>query len=117
MSNQQLIVVYNAGSGLFNAFSDFAHKVLSPSTYQCSLCALTFGNFSMKQEWKLFIETLPVKTVFLHKDEFLNQYKIGTEFPAIFMEENGSVKSLLTKDKIEQCKTLQQLKDIISSKL
>lgn len=117
MSNQQLIFVYNAGSGLFNGFSDFAHKVLSPSTYQCSLCALTFGNFSMKQEWKLFIETLTVKTVFLHKDEFLNQYKIDTDFPAAFMVENGTVNSFLSKDQIEECKTLQQLKDIISSKL
>ncbi len=117
MSKQQLIFVYNVGSDLFSTVTDFAHKILSPSTYQCHLCELTYGNFAMKQEWKEFIDTLPVKTIFLHKDDFLKQYKIDSGFPAVFIDENGTIKSFLTEEKIEQCKTLQQLKKIISSKL
>ncbi|MGI8952546.1 MAG: hypothetical protein ACR2FN_13295 [Chitinophagaceae bacterium] len=49
-----LIFVYNADADLFSTLTDFAHKILSPSTYQCKLCALTYGNISMKQEWKFF---------------------------------------------------------------
>ena len=71
----QLLFVYNASSNLFSTVTDFAHKILSPSTYQCRLCALTYGNFSIKQEWKSFIESLPVKAVFLYKDEFEKEFK------------------------------------------
>ena len=76
MKEQELIFVYNANSDLFSTVTDFAHKLLSPSTYNCNLCALTYGNFTIKQEWKSFIEELAIKTVFLHKDEFEKQYKI-----------------------------------------
>jgi hypothetical protein len=62
---QQLIFVYNANSDLFSTITDFAHKILSPSTYDCHLCALTYGNFSEKKEWKAFIENFPVNAIFL----------------------------------------------------
>ena len=47
-----LIFVYNANAGLFNMMSDYAHKIISPETYECNLCALTYGNLGMKQKWK-----------------------------------------------------------------
>ncbi|MBA3647638.1 MAG: hypothetical protein H0W62_03650 [Chitinophagales bacterium] len=72
---EQLIFVYNVNSDLFSTVTDFVHKILSPSTYQCKLCALTYGNFSLKQEWKAFIESLLIETVFLCKDEFGNSIK------------------------------------------
>jgi len=37
-----LIFVYNANGGLVNSWLDTAHKIVSPSTYSCSLCAITF---------------------------------------------------------------------------
>ena len=94
MSEQQLIFVYNSDSGLFNSITDFAHKVLSPSSYECQLCALTSGNFSMKQEWKSCLETFPIKTVFLHKSEFVQEYKMKTDFPAVFIKVNDTIKLL-----------------------
>jgi len=113
MSKQQLIFVYNADSGLFNALSDFAHKILSPSSYQCQLCALTHGNFSMKQDWKSFIESLPIETVFLYKDKFVQQYKMNTAFPAVFIKTDDTIIPIVTKVEIETCQSLQQLKDLI----
>ena len=114
MTKQQLIFVYNADSGLFNSVTDFAHKIISPSTYQCQLCALTNGNFSMKQDWKSFIESLPIKTVFLYKDEFVQQYKMNTAFPAVFIKSDDSTIILIvTKEEIETCQSLQQLKNLI----
>jgi hypothetical protein len=116
---QQLIFVYNANSGLFNSLTDFAHKIISPSSYQCQLCALTYGNFSMKQEWKTFLESFPVTTttIFLHKDEFVQQYKINTDFPAVFIKPNDTIKPFVTKHEIETCQSLQQLKDLILLKI
>ncbi len=54
MNKQLLIFVYNANSDLFSTVTDFAHKILSPSTYQCQLCALTYGNFSKKAGMEIF---------------------------------------------------------------
>ena len=114
---EQLIFVYNANSDLFGTVTDFAHKILSPSTYQCRLCALTYGNFSMKQEWKSFVESLPIKTVFLHKDEFEKQYKIQTALPAVYVATNATIKEMITKHEIDSCKNLEQLKNLVTQKL
>ncbi len=113
MSKQQLIFVYNADSGLFSSVTDFAHKIISPSTYQCQLCALTYGNFSMKQDWKSFIESLPIKTVFLYKDEFVQLYKMNIAFPAVFIKTDDTIIPIVTTEEIETCQSLQQLKDLL----
>ncbi len=57
-STTRLIFVYNADSGLLNAVKDAIHKAISPSTYPCRLCGLTFGAVRMKSAWKEFIDGL-----------------------------------------------------------
>ena len=37
----ELIFVYNAKSGMVNELLDFAHKIVSPSTYNCNLYAIS----------------------------------------------------------------------------
>ena len=39
--------VYNADGDVFSLVGDFAHKIFSPKTYNCNLCAITHGNFGM----------------------------------------------------------------------
>ncbi|WP_301752062.1 hypothetical protein [uncultured Erythrobacter sp.] len=68
-----LIFVYNAKSGLISAFGDMVHKIVSPATYPCSLCALTYGAFSMRAEWRRFLDGTGLPTRFLYRDEFRNQ--------------------------------------------
>ena len=114
---QLLIFVYNTDSGLFNSIADFAHKIILPKTYQCSLCALTYGNFTMKQEWESFIQQLPAETVFLHKDEFFKKHKLQTKLPAVFIRGTDKPELLVTDTEINNCKTLQQFEDLIISKL
>ena len=53
-----LLFVYNADSGLLNSAKDYVHKIISPKTYECNLCAVTFGNFGIKNEWKRFVDSL-----------------------------------------------------------
>jgi len=64
-----LIIVYNANGGILSALGDMVHKIVSPSTYPCSLCALTYGPFSMRREWREFLSGLRYARVFIYRDE------------------------------------------------
>lgn len=70
MQNSTLIAIYNAKGGLLDALGDAAHKLASPATYPCSLCALTYGAVSMRREWRVFLNSLGVPVLFLYRDEF-----------------------------------------------
>src|ERR1700730_7222007 len=117
MKGKQLIFVYNADNNIFSSLTDFAHKILSPSTYQCQLCKLTYGNLTMKQEWKSFIQNLTIESVFLHKNEFLHEYKTEASLPAVFIREGNAIKSFITKDEIEKINSSGDLKGLVSDKL
>ncbi len=72
---------------------DGAHKILSPNTYKCSLCDITFGAFTENNDWKQFRNTA-LEMEFLHKDEFLKAYRSKFShkftFPIVLTEiENG----------------------------
>lgn len=117
MQQQKLLFVYNAKSGLFNIVSDFAHKIISPQTYACDLCALTYGNFSMKQEWKTFLQSLPLAIGFMYKDTFVQRFNATAELPAIFIESANNLELLITKNEISRCKDVMQLKKLIEEYL
>ncbi|UYZ63964.1 hypothetical protein [Hymenobacter weizhouensis] len=82
----ELLFVYNADAGLVAGAMDLFHKILSPATYPCSLCAVTYGNLGMKPEWREFIKSLPVQATFLHRDELHAQHPelAATPLPAVF---------------------------------
>jgi hypothetical protein len=91
MSNTTLIFVYNADAKLASAALDFLHKIVSPSTYQCKLCEITYGTFSMVKEWKDFIATLPLPVKFLHRDEWLQLTgRKDDTFPAAFLQRGNN---------------------------
>ena len=117
MIEQQLIFVYNANSDLFSTVSDFAHKILSPSTYKCELCALTYGNFAIKQDWKAFIESLPLTTIFLYKDEFEKQYQIEHDLPAVYLRKHEAIEEIISRPEIEGCRSLDKLKILVEQKI
>ncbi|MGB7923110.1 MAG: hypothetical protein WCF57_07690 [Pyrinomonadaceae bacterium] len=113
----ELIFVYNASSGLFNLLTDAAHKILSPATYSCHLCALTHTNFGMRQEWKQFIERLDTPVEFLHADELKERYGLeAAPLPAVFKKEEGAIELWIDRDAINSCRTLDELKELILSR-
>ncbi len=117
-ANPKIIFVYNADSGVFNLLSDIAHKMFSPQTYACRLCAITHSNFGMKKEWKAYLDTLPYPLEFLHTDEFKNKYKPEkVNLPAIFIHENGSLKQIADAEEINKSKSIEDLKLIINNEL
>jgi hypothetical protein len=115
--------VYNADSGFLNLIKDAVHKTILPSTYQCNLCALTYGTISMKAEWKRFIATLDVPATFLHRDEFFERLEShphdlrGISFPAIFLDHDGTISLLIDTAAINRCETLEDLMALITTTL
>jgi hypothetical protein len=65
-----LIFIYNADGGVLHALADMVHKLVSPATYPCSLCALTYGPLAMRGAWRRFLRARGMPVVFLYRDEF-----------------------------------------------
>ena len=109
-----LVFVYNADSGVFNTLADAAHKIFSPRTYACNLCALTHTAVRMRGEWKQFLEGLGRPLEFLHADELAARYKVkGVGLPAVFTKDGGGLKVLAGADSINACRTLDELQRLI----
>lgn len=114
----KLIFVYNANSGLFNSLTDTAHKLFSPETYSCNLCAITYGSFGMKKDWKEFLKSIDIPMEFLHRNELKKKYGISNiNFPAILFKEENEPKLWINSESINLCKTIDDLKELIKSKL
>ena len=75
MSNKKnIIFIYNAKGGQWNYLIDTLHKYLSPKTYECNLCQITY-DLKMRKAWKDDIEESPHDFKFLHLElYFLSQY-------------------------------------------
>ncbi|MGB5227110.1 GTPase [Eudoraea sp.] len=123
MENHQearLIFVYNANSGLRNALLDGAHKALSPQTYQCNLCDLTFGLISEKETWKKFRKEEGWGMEFLHKDEFNKQYasKFGYkfEFPIVLVAVNNELQVFVSTKELNELENTDALIDLIKNR-
>ena len=116
--NLKIIFVYNADSGLFNTVTDIAHKIFSPSTYACQLCALTHSHFSVKEEWQSFLKELSQPLEFLHKDEFLQAYPDKKfDYPVILQMNEAVLDVLIDANALSQCKSLDELKKLIKESL
>ena len=113
-----LVFVYNADSGVFNTLSDVAHKIFSPQTYPCNLCALTHSATGMRREWKRFLDGLDRPVEFLHADELQARYGVaGVPLPAIFEWDGENMGVLVGANSISACRTIEDLKGIILSRL
>ncbi len=92
----RLVFVYNADSGPVSALMDAVHKLVSPQTYACSLCFITYGPVAMRTEWKRFIEGLPYPSEFLHRDQFRDRWpELDVPLPAILMQEGERAPDVL----------------------
>ncbi len=117
----KLLFVYNANSGAMNALLDSAHKLLSPSTYNCNLCDLTFGLASENSVWKKFRQESDVEMIFLHKDEFLNEYKSKWlpkyEFPIVLEITDQALELFIASNELQQFETVEQLIESIKNRV
>lgn len=106
-----LVFVYNAKGGLFNAITDYIHKNISPQTYECNLCAITYDNLGMKKTWQKYLKDLPIEKVFLHQEEFVLQFpEFKNEYlPLILAKSGDKVKVLLTSQELNKMESQEEL--------
>ena len=126
---KKLIFVYNADSGgFFTGLKDTLHKSFRRSTYQCNLCAVTFGAFGMKKEWKNFVNDLDVPVEFkkkdkfefefLHKDEFSERYNVtNAKFPSAYLLDKFRLDLFINQEEMNAVKSIDELKELVSQKM
>jgi len=106
----KIIFVYNANSGFVNSMLDIGHKVISPKSYECNLCNMTYGVVSEREEWKKFRESSKDDLEFLHKDEFEIKYKEKREYPIILkINVENRLDELISKDDLNKMKNVNEL--------
>ena len=115
----RLILVYNADSGVLNMVKDAVWKVLRPSTYPCSLCALTYGWVSMHGRWRRFLDGLPLAKVFHHKDDYAAAFP-GQQvaLPVILLAPaNGAPQVLVSAAELDGLPDLAALIALVDTRL
>ena len=117
LDEKELIFVYNAKSGIFNELFDFAHKIISPETYECNLCAITYGTFKMEKRWSRYIQSLPFKSIFTYKDEISKNNLPNVNLPSILLREHNDLIELLTAREINDLNNFDQLIGILDKRL
>lgn len=118
---EKLIFVYNANSGKINGLVDSMHKIFSPSTYECSLCDITFGVFTELKEWKAFRENIKVKMDFLHKNEFYGAFSPIVaqkySFPIVLAQTKNGLDIFVSTENMNSLKTAEELIKVLEDKL
>jgi hypothetical protein len=115
--SKTLLFVYNADSGFLNAIKDGIVKITDPKKYGCNLCGLTYGLATMKESWRRFLNTLPVESKFLHRDEYRKQYQDNTNLPATFIEEDGKLILIINSEEFKELSTLEGLEILLRKRL
>lgn len=114
----ELLFIYNADSGAINKLIDFTHKIVSPSTYNCQLCSITYGNFGMRKEWQQFLNDLNMKINFSYKNKLTWLKDDFIETPCIYLKNNDNQSiQLVSANEINQCSNVDALKALIKNKL
>ncbi|PWL30384.1 MAG: GTPase [Fluviicola sp. XM-24bin1] len=93
----ELYFVYNARKGLGNMVMDGLHKVVSPSTYACDLCSLTYGAVTKKKEWKAFLEQSKIPMRFYYTNTLPKEFHQNFDYPVVLRYENSSVSCILDR--------------------
>lgn len=103
-----LIFIYSTDSGAVSTLLDTGHKMLSPSTYKCSLCELTQDTLGEKERWRVFRTSIGLPMEFFHRDEFEKRYDLRFDYPVI-LRKNGDIEVLLSKERIDSITNLDDL--------
>lgn len=117
MTGPEIIVVYNADSGLWNGSLDLLHKNVSPESYACSLCALTYNNLGMRSRWRNFVASLPYDARFLHRDELADEFQlVNVALPAAYLHRDGTLDAWLTAEDFNRRESLDALIQLLQAR-
>ncbi len=119
MALPKVIFVYNAQSGVLSALSDYVHKIVSPDTYECQLCTVTYGNLGMRSTWKNYVESLSAQVVFTYKDKLRDDQPLMKQatLPAAFVVTGGETKLAVNADAMNACQSEADLIAVCREKI
>ncbi len=116
----KLIFVYNAHSNPIEKLIDGVHKIVSPDTYDCTLCAVTFGAFTEDSLWKSYRETSGFEMQFYYKNEFQKQFRSKWlpkyDFPVVLIEFEQSLEIFISADELKEVKDSEELIELITAR-
>ena len=112
----RILFVYNADSGPIAGLKDMVHKIVSPETYECNLCGITYGSFGMIGRWRDFIDNLELEVEFLHRDELAEQFGVkDIALPAAFYETDaGSIETWIDAETMNGFDSLDALMEHVA---
>ena len=112
-----LVFIYNARSGTLQALLDLVHKTLSPATYRCALCQLTY-TFRMRQQWREYLEGLPWDIEFRYFDQLgEEERRLAGTLPACLLKSGNHRRLLLDAEMINGCRDLAGLIALLEKQL
>jgi hypothetical protein len=116
---RSLIFVYNGDTGFFNTVADIAHKLLSPSTYPCKLCAITHGVIRMGSRWREFVDSYEGELEFLHRDQYLARSCMPDVTLPVILERLSDSKTrvLVSAEEISSVASVEELIKLIEGRL
>ena len=116
-NKSELVFIYNAKSGIINSLIDFTHKVISPDTYECNLCAITYGTFTKKNLWADYIESIPIASIFTYKDKIVDKKLDKIILPAVILKKNDRFMQLISSTELNKLDNLEGLIVLLNSRL
>jgi hypothetical protein len=95
------------------------HKAVSPSTYACHLCRLTYGLVREKREWRAFVESLPLAADFLHRDEFrrLHPAWADVDLPTVLVADGDDIRLLVPAGELDAAAGLDELCRLVEARV
>lgn len=114
---EKIIFVFNAYGGIYPGIVDVITKEFFPKSYPCNLCFHAFGTFGKKEEWKKFLETIPLQKEEHHKDDFRRKFEYQGNLPLILIANNLRTEVLLSAAELNTVKSLEQLIILTKQKL
>ena len=111
----KLIFVYNAHTDPLSVMADYMHKVFSPKTYKCELCALTHHNFGKRSGWAQFIKQADFEMDFMYIKGFEKKYGSQFTYPIVLELRDDDLHRVIEKSKIAEFRTIDNLIDSIKN--
>jgi len=104
------VIVHNTQAGVTAALIDSLHKIVSPQTYPCSLCAVTYGALTIQPRWRAYLKTSQIPVAFYHRADFEAAYpRADLRLPLIAHECNDRLDVLLSATERAQLPDLDAL--------
>ncbi len=120
MTGPEIVFVYNADGTISGKAKDLVHRIVRPSTYDCQLCAVTFGFAGMKLKWRDFIASLDATVSFLHRDELGDDHSsiFGQALPGAWQRRDGTPWEVLVDSlTMRSCDSLDELIELMQVRL